>query len=92
MPEHILEKHINCERPYCAICEGGLANCTVCAGAEGSMPTDCPGVRMTPAQCDAVYAAKLDYRDGEGWVNRPAKHWEHITALNAERNRLKRNR
>jgi hypothetical protein len=27
----------------CQFCDGGLFACTVCDGAEGSLPTDCPG-------------------------------------------------
>ena len=27
-------------------------------------PDDCPGVLMTPEQSDAVYAGRLNYRDG----------------------------
>jgi len=52
--------------PYgCNICN--LFLCTVCVGAEGSLPTDCPGVRMTQEQEQNVYAGQLDYRDGKGW-------------------------
>ena len=44
-----------------------LANCEVCFGAEGSLPTDCPGEPMTGEQQDAVYAGTLDFIDGE-WI------------------------
>lgn len=59
--------HENCETPYCFICEGGLALCKHCGGLEGALPTECPGVSMTQAQIDAVYAGKLDYRNGQ-WM------------------------
>lgn len=52
-------------KPY-----GELEYCHICMGFEGSMPTDCPKERMTSEQSDAVYAGNLDYRDGEGWVNK----------------------
>lgn len=79
MPLHSLEEHKNCERPHCPICDGALASCTVCGGAEGSLPTDCPGHRMTAQQMEAVYAAALDFRDDEGWVNKPSETWQPIT-------------
>ena len=52
----------------CMFCDGGLFACTVCNGAEGSLPTDCPGARMTEERADAIYAGNLDYREGRGWV------------------------
>jgi len=64
---HTFVKHENCERPSCVICDGGLQSCEVCKGAESSLPTDCPGARMTADQFDAVTAGRLDYRSG-GWV------------------------
>lgn len=54
--------------PGCIFCDGGLFLCTVCKGFEGTLPTDCPGVKMTEGQSDAVYAGMLDYREGRGWV------------------------
>lgn len=57
-----------CHRPYCQFCDGGLFACTVCKGFEGSLPTDCPNVKMTSEQEEAVYAGTLDYREGRGWV------------------------
>jgi hypothetical protein len=56
------------EYPGCQFCDGGLFTCTVCHGFEGSLPTDCPGTRMTPEQENAVYAGTLDYRDERGWI------------------------
>lgn len=55
----------------CMWCEGGLFGCSVCASFEGATTTDCPGVRMTQAQIDAVYAGTLDFRAGQ-WVNAPS--------------------
>lgn len=69
MPEHTYYKcPPGCERPHCRYCEGNLAYCTVCKGAEGSLPTDCPGAAMTEAEGEAVYAGHLDWQDGKGWV------------------------
>lgn len=58
-----------CKDEDCSVCRGELAYCEVCGGAEGSMPTDCPGVRMTAEQSDNVYARKQDFLKGE-WVTR----------------------
>lgn len=58
---------VTCTNPDCygcAFCAGGLWACTVCGGLEGSMPSTCPGESMTAEQSDAVYAGRLDYRDG----------------------------
>lgn len=41
--DHVYEKHENCTRDYCNVCEGGLAICTVCGGMEGSLLPECPG-------------------------------------------------
>lgn len=60
----------------CALCHGGLSVCSTCRGAEGSLPTDCPGEPMHEIIQEEVYAARLDYRRGEGWVQRLSKNWE----------------
>jgi hypothetical protein len=43
------------------ICRGGLGICKVCIGAEGALPTHCPGVPMTEEQMDDVYECRRDY-------------------------------
>jgi len=48
----------------CMFCAGGLFACTVCDAFEGATPDHCPGERMTPEQSEAVYAGKLNFRDG----------------------------
>lgn len=48
----------------CAICDGGLALCKVCGGAEGCLPSECPGLAMTTEQIDQVYAGEIDFVDG----------------------------
>ena len=62
---------VKCTDPDCggtcfACC---LAWCMTCGGAEGSLPTECPGVRMTGAQGDAVYDGELDFVGGR-WVEK----------------------
>jgi hypothetical protein len=66
------KKHIQagCFRPdTCGgSCEGCcLAICTVCGGGEGSLPTHCPGVRLTSEQEDAIYTKGHDYTEERGW-------------------------
>ena len=48
---------------------GGLFSCTVCGGAEGSLPTECPGVRMSADRADDVYADMWDFKGGR-WIDR----------------------
>lgn len=56
-----------CTEATCITCAGGLSECDVCGGAEGAMPSTCPGRRMTGDQLDAVYGGKLDFQAGR-WV------------------------
>ena len=51
----------------CWCCEGGLALCTVCGGAEDSLPTHCPGARMDSVMEASVQMGVADFRDGEWW-------------------------
>lgn len=55
---HVLHE---CGSEDCFVCRGGLALCTVCGGAEASMPTACPGRQMTSVELDDVQAGRLDY-------------------------------
>lgn len=64
----------NKECTGCSLCHGGLSVCTICGGAEGSLPTDCPGERMTPQQINDVYAGELDWQKGTGWVKKTSKY------------------
>lgn len=59
----------------CMICDGGLAMCEVCGGAEASLPTHCPGEPMHPEVADEVQSGHLDYDVREGWVQRQSKMW-----------------
>ncbi len=60
-----------CDKPHCNFCEGGLFSCTICNGAEGSLPTECPGRKMAYEEERAVYAGHLDFKDGK-WVTHVA--------------------
>lgn len=49
---------------HCMVCDGALALCVVCGGAEGSLPTDCPGRQLTSEEQDHIYEGVLDFVDG----------------------------
>jgi hypothetical protein len=66
--KHVFHTRENCkaeDERDCTVCSGGLSACEVCGGAEGAMPTDCPGVPMNMQQLDDVYAGTMDYLCGE---------------------------
>lgn len=60
--------HQQCEDENCNVCRGGLALCEVCGGTEASLPTMCPGRKMTPDEADSVQAAHLDFNNGK-WIS-----------------------
>ena len=69
---HTFVTPATCDHPdymegRCNVCDGGLAICTTCNGAEGTLATRCPGFPVPGATQDAIYAGRLDYREG-GWV------------------------
>ena len=51
----------------CAACN--LYLCAVCLGAEGDLPSDCPGREMTREERALVLAGDLDFRSDVGWVS-----------------------
>lgn len=54
--------------PGCGECEHCcLAVCSVCGGAEGTLTTDCPGVKVSGERHEEVYETNLDYTDERGW-------------------------
>lgn len=68
---HTLETPATCpcsgDSGNCPICDGGLALCKVCGGAEASLPSECPGRRMSPEEQEGVQAGRLDFKGGQ-WV------------------------
>lgn len=64
--KHQLVAHQDCTILHCPICDGGLAVCEICEGMEGSLTTECPGVKMTIEQQDSVYNKHIDFYD-RGW-------------------------
>ena len=70
MTKHIYKEY-NCQEGTYQYCGGGLAFCTVCKGAEGSLTTDCCGRPITEEEEYKIYnLGILDFRDGK-WVNKP---------------------
>ena len=70
MTGHTFYECTNCDNPRCNFCEGGLAYCTVCKGAEGSLPTECPGEPMDSETENLVYNEAVDFIGGK-WVRKP---------------------
>lgn len=44
-----------------------LAVCAVCGGAEGTLTTDCPGIKVPYERHQEVFETNLDYTDDRGW-------------------------
>jgi hypothetical protein len=64
MSQHKLHE---CNKEGCYLCESGLAYCEVCGGGEASLPSECPGIRMTGEQESGVQMGEIDFVGGE-WV------------------------
>ena len=48
--------------------------CEVCGAAEGEIPTDCPGRKMTADEKERVFHGSLDYKNGKWLGIDPAMH------------------
>lgn len=46
----------------------GLSACSVCRGAEASLPTECPGEKMSAELQDEVQFHKKDFVHGK-WIS-----------------------
>jgi hypothetical protein len=64
---HTLYKCVDCQKAHCQFCDGGLALCTVCKGAEATLTSTCTGAPLSEDQGRLVQAGKLDFKDGK-WV------------------------
>ena len=51
----------------CPYCDGGLGLCVICACAEGTLPTHCPGKEIDQFAQEEIYNGKLDFINGQ-WV------------------------
>jgi hypothetical protein len=49
-------------------CDGGLALCKTCGGAEADLPTDCPGRGLTDDERTGIETGALDFLWKQGWV------------------------
>jgi hypothetical protein len=58
-----------CDDENCSVCKGGLLLCTICGGAEASMPTNCPGFKMTESEQSLVQSGELDFKEDQ-WVRK----------------------
>lgn len=77
MTTHTLFKTGDADAPDAILDRNGevvLALCRVCGGAEGSLPIECPGVKMTEHQQDEVHRDDLDFV-GDEWVVRQGGQW-----------------
>jgi len=61
---HVLYTSQDKDRPK-QICDSNgevvLSLCKICGGAEGALPTNCPGRRLTGEELDKIYAGELDF-------------------------------
>lgn len=65
MSDHSFHK---CQDEKCYACSGDLAWCIECRGAEGTLPTECPGEPMGSERAEDVYRGRVDFRGG-AWVD-----------------------
>lgn len=56
-----------CKEPNCQVCQGGLAYCVVCGGAEGELTIDCCGRRLSEEVRHKVFYGEVDYTRSQGW-------------------------
>jgi hypothetical protein len=72
--QHVLYKcpgtDNRCVEGRCQWCGGRLAYCPTCGGAEGSLPTECPGGEMDRVTEDRVTKGEVDFVNG-AWVELP---------------------
>jgi len=73
--EHIFEDHKDgCpSEGHCMVCDGGLGVCTVCKCFEGSLATECPGIKVSAEWQNEIYKGRIDFRN-ERWVDIPSIH------------------
>lgn len=68
--EHVLYETTDPDVPCVVLDRSGHVvpmRCKRCGGAEGALPSKCPGRRMTGAELNAVYSGALDY-NGKVWT------------------------
>ncbi|HLD89872.1 MAG TPA: hypothetical protein VI911_02435 [Patescibacteria group bacterium] len=65
--KHTFVKHEKCKITPCPICDGALALCSVCGGAESSLTTECCGEKMPSWLEAAVSNSCTDFIGGK-WI------------------------
>ena len=63
--------------------DDGLLHCKVCKGAEGDLPTCCPGRELTTEERVEVYAGGIDFAQGPMTIQ-PC-WWKPCEPLNADK-------
>ena len=61
--KHLYITHKDCMKLHCAICDGGLAVCGICNGAESSLTTDCCGRKITSLEENEISNSILDFKE-----------------------------
>lgn len=70
-PRHLRER---CRRASCLDCMSGscivevLFVCAVCGGAEGDLPTDCPGEVIPHELRREIHAGRANFISQHGWI------------------------
>lgn len=62
----------------CYVCRSSLFQCERCGCAEGTLPTQCPGFKVSYHAQSLIMKGVIDYRGGQ-WV--PAHHWRIHAAM-----------
>ncbi|MFA5313869.1 MAG: hypothetical protein WC375_11255 [Methanomassiliicoccales archaeon] len=71
--KHIYKK-CHCHKIGCWFCDGGLAVCTVCNGAEGTLTTECCGRPITKDEEHLIYKeGTLDFVAGAWRTKKPTE-------------------
>lgn len=52
----------SCSCEHCS-----LAVCEICGGAEGTLTSDCPGIKVDADRQQEIFETPLDYTDDRGW-------------------------
>lgn len=56
-----------CDEADCLVCNGGLKWCTVCGGAEITLPRHCPDRALTEEERALIECGELQYFNGKWW-------------------------
>lgn len=65
--KHKFVTHQNCEIQNCMICDGGLAVCEVCGGAENTLTKECHSFTVTIEDFDELSDEEKESASNGGW-------------------------